>query len=99
MRGLMRTVGRQRRYDDVSVSIREHLEERTEELMEEGLPRQQAEQQAKREFGNAALIEERSREAWQWQRIETFLSDVRFALRRLGRAPGFAATVLLTLAI
>jgi predicted permease len=99
MRGLMRTVGRKQRYDDISVSIEEHLAERTEELMEEGLSRQAAEQQAKREFGNAALIEEKAREAWQWQRLETFLSDIRFALRRLGRAPGFAATVLLTLAI
>jgi predicted permease len=99
MRGLLRTVGRKQRYDDISVSIEEHLAERTEELMEEGLPRQQAEQQARREFGNATLIEEKAREAWQWQRLETLLSDVRFALRRLARAPGFTVTVLLTLAI
>jgi predicted permease len=99
MRGLMRTVGRKQRYDDISVSIDEHLAERTEELMEEGLSREAAEQQARREFGNAALIEEKSREAWQWQRVETLLADIRFALRRLARAPGFAATVLLTLAI
>jgi predicted permease len=99
MRGLMRTVGRKQRYDDISVSIDEHLAERTEELMEEGLSRQAAEQQARREFGNAALIEEKSREAWQWQRVETLLADIGFALRRLARAPGFAATVLLTLAI
>jgi predicted permease len=99
MRGLMRTAGRKQRYDDISVSIEEHLAERAEELMEEGLPRKEAEQQAKREFGNAALIEQRSREAWQWQRIETLLSDVKFALRRLAKAPGFTITVLLTLAI
>ncbi len=99
MRGLLRMLGRKRRYDDVSLSIQEHLEERTEELMEEGLPRREAEQQARREFGNPTLLEQRSREAWQWQGLETLLADVRFALRRLARAPGFAVTVLLTLGI
>ena len=99
MLGLRRIIGRRGRYNDISVSIREHLEERVDELMEEGLARAAAEQQARREFGNATLIEERSREAWQWQRLETLLNDVRFALRRLGRSPGFTVMVLLTLAI
>ncbi|MGB6132323.1 MAG: ABC transporter permease [Acidobacteriaceae bacterium] len=99
MRGLLRILGRKRRYDDVSLSIQEHLDERTEELIEDGLPRREAEQQARREFGNPTLLEQRSREAWQWQRLETLLADVRFALRRLARAPGFTVTVLLTLAI
>jgi predicted permease len=97
--GLMRTLGRKQRYDDISVSIQEHIDERTEELIDEGMPREQAEQQARREFGNAALIEQRSREAWQWQRLETLLNDVWFALRRLARSAGFTVTVLLTLAI
>ena len=34
-----RSLGPARRYDDLSVSIQEHIEERTEELMEEGMPR------------------------------------------------------------
>jgi len=57
---------RSRRYDDLSVSIQEHLDERIDELIEEGMPRQQAEQNARREFGNVALLQQRSREAWQW---------------------------------
>ncbi|MGC2638635.1 MAG: ABC transporter permease [Acidobacteriaceae bacterium] len=94
-----RLIGRRRRYDDISVSIQEHLDERIEELMGEGLPRQQAEQQARREFGNPTLVEQRSREAWQWERLESLLADARFALRRLARSPSFMVTVLLTLAI
>ena len=90
---------RRRRYDDLNVSIQEHLEEKIDELMNEGLPRKQAEQRARREFGNVALIEQRSREAWQWQAIESALFDLRLALRRLRKNPGFAATVILTLAI
>ena len=42
-----------RRYDDLSVSIREHLEERVDELMHDGMSREEAEQRARREFGNA----------------------------------------------
>jgi predicted permease len=90
---------RRRRYEDICISIQEHIEERTEELMEGGLSRKQAEQTARREFGNVTLVEERSREVWQWPAFDSILDDLNFALRRLRKSPGFAATVLLTLAI
>jgi predicted permease len=90
---------RRRRYEDISISIREHIEERAEELMADGISRKQAEQAARREFGNVTLLEERSREVWQWPAFDSILADLKFALRRLGKSPGFAATVLLTLAI
>ena len=99
MQGLNSLFGRRRRYDDLSVSIQEHIEERTDELVEEGMPRAQAEQSARREFGNVTLIQERSREAWQWPALESILADLKFAFRRLRKSPGFAVTVLLTLAI
>ena len=63
------------------------------------MPRKQAEQTARREFGNVALIQQRSREEWQWRALESLLADLKFTLRRLRKSPGFAATVLLTLAI
>ncbi len=90
---------RRRRYHDLSVSIREHMEEKIEELVESGIPRRQAELAARREFGNLALIEQRSREVWQWPALESLLFDLKLALRRLRKAPGFAVTVILTLAI
>jgi hypothetical protein len=83
----------------LSVSIREHLEEKIEELMDEGMPRTQAEQIAKREFGNVNLVEERSREVWQWAALESVLTDLKLVFRRLRKSPGFATVVLLTLAI
>ena len=94
-----RVFGRERRYDDLSVSIEEHIRERVDELMEEGRPRKEAEQMARRAFGNVALIAERSREEWQWRALESVLADLKLTFRRLRKAPGFAATVLLTLAI
>ncbi|MGA2250154.1 ADOP family duplicated permease [Terracidiphilus sp.] len=99
MTWLKQFFSRRRRYDDISVSIEEHITERADELMAEGMPRAEAEQAARREFGNVALMEERSREAWQWMWLESALSDAKFALRRLRKAPGFAVTILLTLAI
>jgi putative ABC transport system permease protein len=90
---------RRRRYDDLAVSIEEHIAEKVEELVDDGMPRAEAEQAARRAFGNVTLLQERSREAWQWPRIESLLADLKLVFRRLGKAPGFATTILLTLAI
>ncbi|ADV83063.1 ABC transporter permease [Terriglobus saanensis] len=94
-----RFFSRDRRYDDLSVSIQEHLDERIEELIEEGMSREKAERTARRDFGNVTILQERSREVWQWQRLESLLVDLKHVCRRLGRSPGFAITVVLTLAI
>jgi predicted permease len=99
MQLLSRLFSRSRRYHDLSASIQEHIQERTEELTDEGMPRAQAERTARREFGNVTLIEERSREVWQWATLESILTDLKLVLRRLRKSPGFATTVLLTLAI
>ena len=96
---LAQLFSRRRRYEDISVSIQEHIEERIEELMADGTSRKRAEQMTKREFGNMDLVQQRSREVWQWRALESILADVKFTFRRLGKSPGFAATVLLTLAI
>lgn len=90
---------RRRRYDELSASIREHLEEEIENLMEDGLSREEATRRAHRAFGNVTSIEEQSREAWGWQRLESLLGDVRYAFRQLRRNRGFTATVVLTLAL
>ena len=59
-----RFFSRNRRYDDISGSIQEHIDERTDELMGEGMSREEAERTARRDFGNVTLLRERSREVW-----------------------------------
>jgi hypothetical protein len=64
MNWLKRLFTRNRRYDELSATIHEHLEEKIADLMDNGMPREEAERTARREFGNLTLIEERSREVW-----------------------------------
>ena len=54
---------------------------------------------ARREFGNATLIEECSREVWQWPRLESVWRNGKHAVRQLQHSPGFTVTVVLTLAL
>jgi predicted permease len=90
---------RRKIYDDLAEEMRLHVEERTEQLMSEGMSRKEAEQAARRAFGNTTLLEERSREVWQMPVVESLGTDLKLVFRRLGKSPGFAATVILTLAI
>src|SRR5579862_3882134 len=82
MNWLKRVFTRQHRYDELSATIREHLEEKTADLMDRGMSREEAERTARRKFGNATLIEERSREVWQFSKLESIGADVELARRQ-----------------
>lgn len=60
---------RRQRYSELAESIREHLQEKTADLVADRMSPDEAHLAALREFGNVTRIEERSREAWQWPSI------------------------------
>ena len=99
MRWLRQLFSRRRVYDDLSAEIREHLQEKVEELVAGGMSRKDASAAARREFGNATLIEEDSRAAWGWAALESFFADIRYGLRSMRRNPGFTALAILSLAL
>jgi putative ABC transport system permease protein len=94
-----RLFSRRRIYDELSLGIRGHLEQKVEELMAAGLSRKEAAAVARREFGNVGLVEEDGRDVWRWRTVEQLFRDVRFGFRILRKNPGFAAVAILTLAL
>jgi putative ABC transport system permease protein len=90
---------RKSRYDELSASIAVHLLEKVDDFMDAGMSREEAERKARLEFGNPSVHEEISREVWQWPRLESFVADIRLALRQLLKAPAFTVTAVAALAL
>jgi predicted permease len=100
MSWFQRIFRRRRLYDDLSEELHSHLEEKIEQVMRnESVTRQEAEEKARKAFGNTTLIEQRGREVWQWPSLESVWGDTRFAVRQMRKAPGFALTTVLLLGL
>jgi predicted permease len=96
---LLNAVRPDRLADDLDAELRFHIVERTDELMAAGMSERDARAEALRRFGNVTLQRERTRDmniaAW----LEALVADLRYGLRQLRLAPGFAAVAIVSLAL
>jgi hypothetical protein len=99
MSWLKQFFSRKRLYTDLNDEIAFHLEQRIEELVAEGMPREQAEAKARKDFGNVAAVKQTARETWGWKWIEDLFIDLRFGVRMLNKNRVLTLAAVLTLAL
>jgi macrolide transport system ATP-binding/permease protein len=76
-----------------------HLQQLTAEFERGGYSREEAMRMAKREFGGSEHVKDWCRDERPWAWMYGIGQDVALALRQMRRAPGFAATAVVTLAL
>ncbi|SPE42537.1 hypothetical protein SBA3_60012 [Candidatus Sulfopaludibacter sp. SbA3] len=84
---------------ELDEEVRAHFRMAVEDRIQRGESRQDAERNASREFGNALLVREVTRDMWGWATLERLGQDLKYSLRQMRRSPGFAAVAVLTLAL
>ncbi len=95
----MREWFRGREESELNDEIQFHLEREVEERMDAGLSRQEAELEARRNFGNVGQVKEVTRAMWGWVSVERIVQDLRYAARSLAHTPAFTVTAVLSLAL
>jgi putative ABC transport system permease protein len=91
------------RRSDKEAELREelqfHLGQEAEQRQDDGLIQGEARWAARRELGNFALVQENTRAAWGWTRLEQFARDVDYGLRQVRGNPLFSGIAIATLAL
>ena len=84
---------------EFQAELEEHLRLLAERYRRQGMTSEAAMLAARRQFGNATLLQEDLRTMQMIPAIEALRGDLTYAVRMLRRNPGFAATAVVTLAL
>jgi predicted permease len=76
-----------------------HIEMQIDDNLRAGMPPETARRTAVLKFGNIESVMESCRDQRTLPLLEEFFADVRFALRSMGKNPGFTVIAVLTLAL
>lgn len=88
----------QQHYDDVWVSIQEHIAEKIDELVEEGVSYEEAVRQAHASFGDMRVVAENSRDVWDGP-LESVGHDLAAAILRILRSARWTLPIILSMAL
>jgi macrolide transport system ATP-binding/permease protein len=84
---------------EIDAELRSHIEMRIEDNLAAGMPAAEAQRDALLRFGNRVATKERVTGMDAALTLESIWADLRFALRQLGRYPGFACTAIAVLTL
>ena len=76
-----------------------HLEMKANENRAAGLSPEEARYASRRQFGNQTLLQEVSRDMWNFRFLETLRQDLRYGVRILLRHKGYTTVAVLTMAL
>jgi predicted permease len=84
---------------ELSEEVEFHLEMEARKYRAQGMDAGEAARRARREFGGVERVKDECRDARGIRLLEAVGQDVRYALRGFRRTPGFAVTVIATIAV
>ena len=90
---------RQETDQELNEELSYHIQRKTEEYVSKGMSAADARRAALIEMGGIDKVTEQCRSARRVSALQDFVQDVHYTLRLIRKSPGFAAVVILTLAL